>query len=90
MPDLALVLPRATFAIVSDEEKTLRFLESQFPAVSGSAFADARLQTLAAGQSVLQTENGVIYEVFPDGTRIERKRIEAPKVFPKGTRIQLP
>jgi hypothetical protein len=74
---------------MSEDEKSLQFLESQFAAVSGSAFTDARLQTLASGQSVLQTKNGVIYEVFPDGTRIERKRIEAPKVFPSGTRIRL-
>ena len=75
---------------MSDDEKALRFLETQLPTVSGSAFADARLQTLAAGQSVLQTEQGVIYEVYPDGTRIERKRIEPPRSFVKGTRIQLP
>lgn len=75
---------------MSDDEKTFQFLETQLPAVSGSAFADARLQTLAAGQSVLQSENGVIFEVFPDGTRIERKRIEAPKPFARGTLLQLP
>jgi hypothetical protein len=39
---------------------------------------------------VLQTEQGVIYEVYPDGTRIERKRIEAPQSFAKGTLLQLP
>lgn len=74
---------------MSEEEKKLRFIETQLPAISGSAFADARLQTLAAGESVLQTEHAVIYEVFPDGTRIERKRIEAPRVFPKGTLVKL-
>ena len=75
---------------MSDDEKTLQFLETQLPPVSGSAFADARLQTLAAGRSVLQSENGVIFEVFPNGTRIERKRIEAPAQFAKGTLFQLP
>ncbi len=75
---------------MSDDEKTLQFLETQLPAVSGSAFADARLQTLAAGRSVLQSENGVIFEVFPDGTRIERKRIDAPEQFTKGSLFQLP
>ena len=38
-------------------------------------------------QSVLQSENGVIYEVFPDGTRLERKRIEPPTPVPAGTKI---
>ena len=74
---------------MSDDEKNLRLLESQLPLVSGSAFAEARLQTLAAGQSVLQTEDAVIYEVIPDGSRIERKRIEPPRRYVKGTVIDL-
>lgn len=48
---------------------------SQFPAVSGSAFATAREQVLKSGRSVLQSENGVIFEVFPDGRRVEVKKI---------------
>ena len=38
---------------------------------------------------VLQSENGVIYEVFPDGQRIERKRIEPPVPIAPGTRVVL-
>lgn len=75
---------------MSEDEKALRFLESQLPAVSGSAFADARRKTLASGQSVLQSEKGIIYEVFPNGSRVERKRVDAPRPFTKGTLIQLP
>jgi len=74
---------------MSEDEKNLRFLESQLSLVSGSAFAEARRQTLAAGQSVPQTEGAVIYEVFPDGSRIERKRIEPPRHYAKGTMIEL-
>jgi hypothetical protein len=74
---------------MSEDEKNLRLLESQLPLVSGSAFAEARRQTLAAGQSVLQTEGDVIYEVFPDGSRIERKRIEPHRRYAKGTLIEL-
>ncbi len=72
-----------------EDEESLRFLESRFAAVSGAAFSEARKQTLAAGLSILESRNGVIYEVFPDGTRIERKRIEAPKRFAKGTIFHL-
>lgn len=61
---------------MSDQE--IQQLENQFPAVSGSAFAAAREQVLQSGQSVLQSENGVIYEVFPDGRRVEVKRIAPP------------
>ena len=59
-------------------------LENRFPPVSGSAFAAARERVLASGQSVLQSENGVIYEVFPDGRRIEVKKIEPPTEIKAG------
>ena len=61
---------------MSDQD--IQRLESQFPAVSGSAFAAAREQTLASGQSVLQSEQGMIYEVFPDVTRNLVKKISPP------------
>jgi len=60
-------------------------LENQFLAVSGSAFAEARKQVLASGQSVLQSQDGVIYEVFPDGRRVEVKKIEPPQQFVTGS-----
>jgi hypothetical protein len=63
---------------VSEQEKHLEDLENAFPAVSGSAFASAREQTLAAGHSVLESEQGTIYEVFPDGRRIAVKKIAPP------------
>jgi hypothetical protein len=56
----------------------IQILENQFPAVSGAAFAEARGRVLASGQSILESKDGVIYEVFPDGRRIEVKRIEPP------------
>ncbi|HEY1170925.1 MAG TPA: hypothetical protein VGH19_06100 [Verrucomicrobiae bacterium] len=68
---------------MSDQE--IQQLENQFPTVSGSAFAAAREQVLLSGQSVLQSENGVIYEVFPDGHRVEVKRIEPPVQFVTGS-----
>jgi len=67
---------------MSDQE--IQQLESQFPAVSGSAFAAAREQVLASGQSVLQSQNGVIYEVFPDGHKVAVKNIEPPTQFVSG------
>ena len=39
---------------MSDE--SLQELETQFPAISGQAFAAAREQVLASGQSVLQSD----------------------------------
>jgi hypothetical protein len=67
---------------MSDQD--LQKLEEQFPAVSGSAFAAAREQVLASGQSVLQSQDGVIYEVFPDGRRVPVKKIEPPTQYESG------
>jgi len=60
-------------------------LESQFPAISSSAFAAAREQVLESGQSVLQSQDGFIYEVFPDGRRMVVKKIEPPTLMMSGT-----
>ena len=74
---------------MSEPEEIIDELETKFPAMSGIAFATARNATLASGQSVLQCENGVIYEVFPDGTRQERKRIELPTPIATGTKVAI-
>ncbi len=65
-------------------DRDIQKLESQFPAVSGSAFAEARERVLASGQSVLQSEDGFIYEVFPNGDRKLVKKIEPPAQFVHG------
>lgn len=63
---------------MADFEAQIELLERQFPAVSGAAFAAARAQVLASGQSVLESEEGIIFEVFPDGSRKMVKKIEPP------------
>ena len=55
--------------IMSTPEQTLRFLEEHIPELAESAVTQAYWQALASGCSVLESDNGVIYEVFPDGTR---------------------
>ncbi len=72
---------------MSDED--IENLESKFPAISGSAFAAAREQALASGRSVLESQQGVIYEVFPDGTRRRVKQIEAPTPVAPGSKVIL-
>ena len=74
---------------MADQENTIVELENQFPAVSGSAFAAARGQVLASGQSVLQSERGVIYEVFPNGTRKRVKEIDLPTQVVSGSKITI-
>ena len=75
--------PRHQHFTMSDYD--IQTLESQFPTVSGSAFAAARDRVLASGQSVLQSQDGVIYEVFPDGRRVPVKHIEPPTQFVAGS-----
>lgn len=72
---------------MSDQD--IQKLESMLPPASGSAFAAARAETLASGQSVLQSEQGVIYEVFPDGTRRRVKEIEPPTSVVPGSKVTI-
>lgn len=74
---------------MADQENNIEKLESQFPPVSGSAFAAARERVLASGQSVLQSEKGCIYEVFPDGRRRRVKAIEPPTPVVPGSKISI-
>jgi hypothetical protein len=59
-------------------EKTMRFLEEHIPELAQSAVTQAYWQALASGSSVLESDHGVIYEVFPDGTRKLVKTTTAP------------
>lgn len=69
-------------------EKSMRFLEEHIPELAQSAVTQAYWQTLASGSSVLQSENGAIYEVFPDGTRQLIKTTKPPTVVTVGeTRV---
>ena len=72
-----------------DQEIEIQRLESQFPPISGSAFAAAREQVLASGQSVLQSESGFIYRVSPDGRKELVKRIKPPTRVIPGTKLTI-
>ena len=67
----------------------LQILEGKFPAVSGKAFAAARERVLASGQSVLQSKDGVIYQVFPDGKRVALEKIAPPTRAVPGSTLSL-
>lgn len=65
-------------------------LEGHLPTVAAQAFAAARLQVLASGQSVLQTEGAFVYRVFPDGRKEVVKQIEPPTRVIPGTVYVIP
>ena len=68
-----------------DQELQLLELENRLPLASGEAFAAARAQVLASGQSVLQTEAGFIVRIFPDGRKQRLKPIDPPTWVTPGT-----
>lgn len=70
-----------------DNETALDYLESQIPALAESAINVAYWKTLASGQSVMESDDGAIYEVFPDGTRRFVKQIERPTPVQRGQKI---
>ena len=74
---------------MADKENNIEILENAFPPMSGVAFDTARKQTLESGLSVLQSEGGVIYEVFPDGSRRLVKEIEPPTQVVPGRKITI-
>ena len=68
---------------MSDQD--IQKLESQFPPKAGSIFAAARKQALDAGLSVVESDNGIIYETFPDGHRKLVKKIDPPTTVVAGS-----
>jgi hypothetical protein len=74
---------------MADQESTIQDWENQLPTFSGQAFMEASRKALAAGQSVLQTDQGVIYRFFPDGTRQFVKKIEASTPVTLGQKIRI-
>lgn len=75
---------------MSLDEQEIEKLEEEFPYLASMAFALAREKALAAGLSVLQAESGVIYEVFPDGSQREVKKIPKPTPVIRGSKFRIP
>jgi hypothetical protein len=72
---------------MADQEMESQMLETQFPTLSGRAFATARNMVVAAGLSVLQAEGQFIYRVFADGKKEVVKKIEPPIDVAIGTKF---
>lgn len=51
------------------DEKSMTYLEQQIPELADVAIKQAYWHALASGSSVLVAENGILLEVFPDGTQ---------------------
>ena len=71
------------------QEREIKYLEEHIPELAESAVTQAYWQSLAAGNSVLESENGIIYERFPDGSSKMVKEIERPTPVAIGARRKL-
>ncbi len=50
------------------DEEAMCFLEEHIPEMAAAAIKQAYWQTLVSGNSVLICRNGILLEVFPDGS----------------------
>lgn len=71
------------------DEKSIEFLEKHIPELAEAATNQAFWQTLAAGNSVVISDNGNIKEIFPDGTSRIIAQTEPPIRMKKGQIIKL-
>lgn len=72
---------------MAHQEIENQMLETQFPTLSGRAFATARNRVMAAELSVLQSEGQFIYRVSADGNEELVKEIEPPIDVAIGTKF---
>ena len=70
-------------------EESMRFLEEHIPDLADAAVKQAYWQALATGSSVLVSEDGVLVEIFPDGTRKVLKQLEPQTSCTVGQRLEL-
>jgi len=56
-------------------QEEIDFLENYIPELANSAVKKAYLDTLLSGNSVLETIENKLYEVFPDGKKVFIKNI---------------
>ena len=73
----------------NEQEKAIEYLEKHIPEMAEAAVKQAYWQALASGSSVLVSENGVINEVFPDGTIKFVKNIAPRVAMEKGRVIEI-
>ena len=74
---------------MSMTEESMRFLEEHIPDLADAAVKQAYWQALATGSSVLVSEDGVLVEMFPDGTRKVLKQLEPQTSVTLGQRMEL-
>jgi hypothetical protein len=72
------------------DEQRMDLLEASFPAASGAAFSGAYAKAVRAGLTVVVSEQGQIYEVYPNGQRRLLKSIAPPSPAQPGQKFTIP
>jgi hypothetical protein len=73
----------------ASDDQQIGQLESSFPATAGNAFSKAYDEAINAGLSVVASDNGSLFEVFPDGRRRFLKDIDPPVAAEPGQKLIL-
>ena len=73
---------------MSLSEEAIDYLEEHIPELAELAFKQAYWAALATGSSVLISENGSLVEVFPDGRRTFKQKLEPWIPVKLGQRIE--
>ncbi len=60
------------------QEEEIDNLEQMIPLLASGAVTKAYLDSLSAGNIVLEIQEGILYEVHPNGTKKKIKDIPAP------------
>jgi hypothetical protein len=71
-------------------ENAMQHIEEHIPELADSAIKQAYWSALSSGSNVLECSGGVMYEVSPDGTKREIKKVKPPVAVAIGQRLELP
>jgi hypothetical protein len=71
-------------------ENAMKHIEEHIPELADSAIKQAYWSALASGSIVLECMDGVLYEVSPDGSKREIRKVKPPVEVSIGQRLELP
>lgn len=74
---------------ITKAEEIMHALEDEIPALAVTATSKAYQQALASGSTVLVSDKGGIWEVFPNGTRQFVKKVPARVSVTEGETFSL-
>jgi hypothetical protein len=70
-------------------ENAMQHIEDHIPELADAAIKQAYWSALASGSSVLECSDGIMYEVSPDGSKREIKKVKTPLAVTIGQKLEL-